>query len=66
MYEPVKYDKSITKVDDHYIAQIQYNDITTQQANTKVLKDAQKILSFFPSDVYDGPDVPWSVFYPGR
>lgn len=66
MYEAIKYDKRIIKRGDNYIAQIQYDDVTTEQANTKVIEEAQNILNFFPSDIYGGYDVPWSVFYPGR
>lgn len=64
MYSPIKYDKYVVREGDVYKAYIQYDDILTLQVVAKDLELAQKVLDYYPPDVFDCAEVPWSIFCP--
>ena len=66
-YEPVQYDKRIVKIyDDYFLAGIVRDNVSANVSSFSTLERAQEALDKYPPDVYEGYDVPWSVFYPGR
>lgn len=65
-FEPVKQDKRI-EFDGTYYSAILENDSGPYLYYWGLtLLGAQKAIETAPSNVYEGPDVPFSVFYPGR
>jgi len=64
-YKAVAYDRSITpQPDGTYSFVLRVGDeIST--FHDKSLKEAQDMMEMFESEVFEGPEVPWSVFYPG-
>jgi predicted solute-binding protein len=64
-YKAVAYDRSIVKhVDGSYNFVLRVGDETLTFYD-KSLKEAQDMAEMFESEVFEGPEVPWSVFYPG-
>ncbi|MHC4302791.1 MAG: hypothetical protein ACYS7Y_36495 [Planctomycetota bacterium] len=63
--EPVVYDVSIFPQNEGFILRVREDDeITLFRATT--LPYAQAMALCLEPDVYEGPDVPWSVFFPSR
>jgi predicted solute-binding protein len=64
-YKAVAYDRSIIKqTDGSYDFVLRVGD-ETLTFHDKSLKEAQDMMEMFESEVFEGPEVPWSVFYPG-
>jgi len=64
-YEPVAYDKYILFSEGLFIAVIRKGSQAVSFIRD-TLTEAQAILDCYPPDVFEGVDVPWSVFYPRR
>ena len=62
-WEPVAYDKSIRPSGRMFEAVIRMDDVEHKFERHSIL-EAQKLLDCFPNEVYEGHDVPKSVFYP--
>jgi len=62
-WEPVTYDKSIRAKGRMFEVVIRTDD-SEETFERHSLEEAQRLLAFFPDDVYEGPRTPWSVFYP--
>lgn len=58
------YDRSIRLVDGVYEFTLRVNNesLMFQRAS---LKSAQRMMEMFEPEVFEGPGVPWSVFYCG-
>lgn len=63
-YKAVAYDRSIIPQPDGYSFVLRVDDESITFYH-KSLKEAQDIMEMFESEVFEGPEVPWSVFYPG-
>jgi hypothetical protein len=64
-YNAVAYDRSIIKQHEgsyNFVLRVDDEVVTFYD---KSLKEAQDMLRMFESEVFEGPEVPWSVFYPG-
>lgn len=61
-YEPVAFDKSIKLLNGSYNAIIRM-DGQEWLFPRHSMTEAQKLLDCFPTEVYEGHDVPFSVFY---
>jgi hypothetical protein len=64
--EPVAYDRSITRREDGDFDFILRSDADTIVLTKRSLEDAQRVMEMFDPEVFEGPDVPWSVFCPIR
>jgi hypothetical protein len=65
-YEPVAYDRSIVRRDDGDFDFTLRSDAETITLTKGSLEDAQRVMEMFDPEVYEGPDVPQSVFCPIR
>lgn len=66
-YEPAKYDKRVEFTPPYYYTAILDVDSSHHVYYRGVsFVEAQKALEHLPLDIYEGPDVPFSVFYPRR
>jgi len=64
--KPVKYDKRVEFVSPYYTAILDINsNCYIYYKGTSFLR-AQWVLEQLPPDVFDAPEIPFSVFYPGR
>ena len=62
-YEPVAYDVSISMRKGIFLLTIRQDD-EVSNFTAKTLRMAQAMMDHLTPDIYSGPDVPWSVFYP--
>jgi ABC-type microcin C transport system permease subunit YejE len=64
-YKAIAYDRSIIlQPDGNYTFVLRVDDETLTFYG-KSLKEAQDMMEMFESEVFEGPEVPWSVFCPG-
>lgn len=64
-FKTVKYDKRIEFVPPFYIAMLDTDAGITIYYKGCSFTIAQRSLEHLPSDVYEGPEVPFSVFHGG-
>lgn len=66
VYEPVAWDRSITKDSDGSFKLTIRSDDDTFSLRTLSLERAVATLELFTPEVFEGPDVPMSVFFRGK
>jgi hypothetical protein len=65
-YEPVAYDRGIVRREDGNFDFILRSDADTITLTKGSLEDAQRVMEMFDPEVFEGQDVPQSVFCPIR